>query len=120
MKRTTSILMYALFALTALYPAGTIIAAIFGNIGQTTVVKSVDSPNGTYCAQVINNDQGALGGDTVVEVYTNTATVSAWVFTLEKKPRTVYVGEWYEYETIRLCWEDDTRLFINGKEYSVK
>ena len=45
------------------------IALIFGNIGQNTVVQTVESPSGKYYAQVIDSDQGALGGDTLVDVY---------------------------------------------------
>lgn len=36
------------------------IALIFGNIGQNTVVQTVESPSGKYYAQVIDSDQGAL------------------------------------------------------------
>lgn len=92
-EKTILILTYVLFLLTILYPAGAIITTckivslvlsalmvlpigflsfivlIFGDIGQNTVVQTVDCPSGEYYAQVINSDQGALGGDTFVDVY---------------------------------------------------
>ena len=94
-------------------------ALIFGNIGQNTVVKSVASPNGGYYAQVIDSDQGALGGDTLVNVY-ETKEIHALVFKLFKKPQTVYYGEWGEFETMQIEWTDENCLVINSVEYEIK
>ena len=44
---------------------------IFGNMGEVTVVRSIESPGGTYYAEVVDDDQGALGGNTLVDVYQN-------------------------------------------------
>ena len=41
---------------------------LFGNIGETTVIRSIVSPGGTYYAEIIDDDQGALGGNTLVDV----------------------------------------------------
>ena len=72
---------------------------------ENTVVQTPESPDGEYVAQVIRSDQGALGGDTLVEVYP------------KEKPRQkqrVYVGEWGEYTAMEICWKTDTCLVING------
>lgn len=94
-------------------------AMIFGNIAQNTVVKTVASPNGAYYAEVIDSDQGALGGDTLVEVY-EAAGINALVFKISKKPQRVYVGDWGAFEGMEIYWKDDECLVINGAEYPIE
>ena len=90
----------------------------FGNLGQNTVVKSIDSPSGNFYAQVIDSDQGALGGDTVVNVYEKRG-IDAFIFKLEDKPQRVYLGEWGEYKSMRISWKNDKCLIINSVEYEI-
>jgi len=94
------------------------IALIFGNIGQNTVVQTVESPSGKYYAQVIDSDQGALGGDTLVDVYKKSG-INLILFKIEKKPQRVYFGEWGEYNTMQIYWKDDRCLVINSVEYII-
>lgn len=91
----------------------------FGNIGHNTVVKSVESPNGVYYAQVIDSDQGALGGDTLVDVYEN-KEINVLVFKLYKMPQHVYYGDWGEFENMEIHWKDDHCLVINSVEYEIE
>ncbi len=44
------------------------ISVVFGDIRKDTVVRSVDSPGGIYRAEIIDSSQGAMGGDTIVDV----------------------------------------------------
>lgn len=92
---------------------------IFGNIGQNTVVQSVESPNGAYYAEVIDSDQGALGGDTLVDVYENTE-INLLIFKVFKDPQRVYHGEWGEFENMDIYWKDDRCLVINSIEYNIE
>lgn len=92
----------------------------FGSMGQETVVRSLPSPTGKYHAQVISRDEGALGGSTRVEVYESSKSHHLVLFQLEKAPRQVYSGEWYEYETIAVSWEDDTTLRVNRGIYPME
>ena len=94
-------------------------ALIFGNIGQNTIVKTVESPNGKYYAQVIDSDQGALGGDTLVDVYEKNK-INAIFFKIEKKPQRVYFGDWGEFENMQIHWKDDNCLVINSVEYEIE
>ena len=93
-------------------------ALIIGNFGQNTVVKTVESPNGIYYAEVINSDQGALGGDTIVNVRRD-RTFNALFVTIEEKTKRVYLGEWGTYVDMDIYWKDDECLVINSKEYEV-
>lgn len=91
----------------------------FGNFVQNTVVKTVSSPSGKYYAQVIDSDQGALGGDTHVDVYQECG-INALLFRVEKNPRRVYFGDWGEYENMKIYWKDDNCLVINSVEYEME
>lgn len=89
------------------------------NIGQNTVVKTVESPSGKYYAQVIDSDQGALGGDTLVDVYEDYG-INILFFKVEKKPQRVYSGDWGEFENMQIDWKDDNYLVINSVEYEIQ
>lgn len=84
-------------------------ALLFENIGQNTVVRVLPSPDGTFEARVIDSDQGAMGGATIVEV-----EKKGW-----SKPKRIYTGPWGTYETMEIYWKDEDTLVINGKEYRV-
>ena len=104
-----------------LIPAGFLgfMMLLFGSIGQNTVVKTVASPSETYYAQVIDSDQGALGGDTLVDVYEH-KKLNAILFTIQKKPQRVYSGDWRAYENMQIYWSSDYCLVINGSENRIK
>ena len=91
----------------------------FGSIGQNTVIKNIGSPNGNFYAQVIDSDQGAFGGDTLVNVYEKRG-IDTFIFRLKDKPQRVYLGEWREYESMYISWKDDKCLVINSVEYEIK
>lgn len=95
------------------------IALIFGNIGQNTVVQTVESPSGKYYAQVIDSDQGALGGDTFVDVYEKSG-INTIIFKIEKKPQRVYSGDWGEFENMQIYWKNDGCLVINSAEHEIE
>lgn len=92
---------------------------IFGSIGQNTVVQTVESPSGKYCAQVIDSDQGALGGDTLLDVHEKSG-IDVFLFKIEKKPQRVYSGDWGEFNNMQIDWKDDDCLIINSTEYQIR
>ena len=91
---------------------------LFGDLAENTVVQSVPSPSGAYCAEVISSDQGALGGDTFVEVYKT--GVDAGFFRISGAPRRVYRGDWGAYRDLQLSWKNDHCLLINSAECPVE
>lgn len=91
----------------------------FGSIGQNTVVKSIDSPSGNLYVQIVDSDQGALGGGTIVDVYEK-REIDVGVFKLKDKPQRVYIGEWREYENMQISWKDDDCLVVNSAEYEIE
>lgn len=92
----------------------------FGDFVETTVAQTIYSPNENYKVQVIDSDQGALGGNTFVEVYDTRAVVDLWVIKVSKEPKRVYSGEWGESQNMQIFWEDNSTISINGELYSVK
>ncbi len=95
------------------------IAVTFGVIGQNTVVQTVKSPNGNYTAEVIDSDQGALGGDTIVNVHEK-SVIDFLIFKVEKKPQRVYLGPWGAFKDMQIYWKNDGCLVINSAEYEIK
>lgn len=93
--------------------------ATFGQIGCTEIVRTLPSPDGTYCAHLINSDQGALGGDTLVEVHDTRYSLDLFFFQVRRESRLVYLGEWGEFQTMDLSWKDDQTLMIDGTIYPV-
>lgn len=96
-----------------------VLLTAIGNAQVQHVVKSVDSPNGVYYAQIINSDQGNMGGDTIVKVYSHKG-LNAGLFKISKKPLVIYIGGEDEYKTMELVWINDERLLIDSKEYFIK
>ena len=95
--------------------AGIYFFMIFGQFGQDTIVRQETSPDESYTAVLIASDQGALGGDTLVNIEYNTTKIIGYG-RFEKR---LYTGDWGEFETMSLEWKDDHTLLINGKSYNI-
>ena len=96
------------------------ISLVFGDIGVTTVVRSVESPSGSYRASIIDDDQGALGGATLVTVARTGPVFNAGLFRMVPIEKEIYSGKWGAFETMELEWIDDGCLSINGRPYPVE
>lgn len=104
-----------------LIPLGflSLFAYVFGSFGYNTVVQAVDSPYGTYQARVISSDQGALGGNTFVDIYTVHGGIDLYFLQISPKPQRVYNGAWGEAESLSVIWRDEHTLLINGTACSI-
>lgn len=94
-----------------------ILVLVVGALKCNTVTKSVSSPQEKYTVEVIASDQGALGGNTFVEVQDNSQTIDVSVGRFSKPPVRVYAGKWGEFTDMRICWKSEDILVIDGKEY---
>lgn len=92
---------------------------ILGSIGSEEIVEKIESPSKKYYAELVNADQGALGGDTIVNVY-ETVGFENFMFTVKAFPKEVYRGDWYEWENLDMYWKNDTCLCINSQEIEVR
>lgn len=95
------------------------IQLIFGDLGLKTIVKSVVSPEKTYVAEVIDSDQGALGGNTHVDVWNKGKVIELYICKFSKSPVCVYTGDWGEFNDMQIAWKDEHTLVINSKEYCI-
>lgn len=85
------------------------------NVGEDTVVRRLPSPDASSWAEIIDNDQGGLGGNTFVEVCPRGLNGEYGV----RVARRIYEGNWGEFHDMALSWKDETCLEINGKEYPI-
>lgn len=88
------------------------------SFGINTVVGTLPSPKDSYYAEIVDSDQGALGGNTVVYVHKNDG-IDAFAFSITKTPQRIYMGEWKEYETMDIYWKNEHCLIINSEEYFI-
>lgn len=98
----------------SIYSVFIIIGAFFsmiGSFGAYTAINQQYSPNGNYRVVTIDSDQGALGGDTYVDVE------RIYLGIIKKDINTLYDGKWGEKP--KVLWVDDTTVNINGKEMNI-
>ncbi len=88
-------------------------------IGQNTVVQTLESPSGRYYAEVVDSDQGALGGDTLVRVHEK-REFNLLLIRIKNEPQLVYSGEWGEFKDMEIAWKDDHCILINSEEYEIE
>jgi len=96
-----------------------LLSSFFSGFSENTIVKTLESPNSIYRAEVINSDQGALGGSTFVDVYKN-ESFDFLLFEISKKPVRIYSGDFAEGETMSIYWKDDNHLVIKSFVYPIK
>ena len=89
-------------------------------IGYRAVMRSATSPERNYRAEIIDVNEGALGGATIVEVYDLRKQFDGILFLFQKEPQVVYYGDWGNFETMKLKWESEQVLLINGHPNKVE
>ena len=94
--------------------AGTYFSFAFSGITENTVIHRADSIDKKYYAEVVDVDEGALGGSTVVRVCAY-REVDLGFIKIGKVPERVYLGEWGEGESLKVIWTEEGKLQVNGK-----
>lgn len=87
----------------------------FGGIGQRRVVRQVPSPDGSLLAEIVEDDQGALGGATLVELCPR-GWDGKWGVRLSRQ---IWFGPWGEHDNLELRWKDAGCLVIQGRDYPI-
>ena len=119
--KTVRIVLGILYSLLLLYVSFLMfLLLMFSDFGENTVVKAGISPNNTYLAEIINADQGAMGGSTIVNVTRQNRDINILIGKLKKDPKRIYTGRWGEFYDMTLRWETDETLYINAQRYSVE
>ena len=92
----------------------------FGSIGRTTVVQKKISPDGKHIAYLIDVDQGALGGDTKIEI------VKKPVNLLFGRYTDYYYADWDNWAGVGVLseitfeWKDNDTLIYGNTEINVE
>lgn len=97
-----------------------LINCLFGDFGTDTVVQVEYSPDRKYKAEVVDSDQGALGGAVFVNICNTEPVIDLYFIKVSNKPHCVYSGRWGGYEGMELYWKDNHILSVNGSGYFVK
>ncbi len=97
----------------------TLLTYIFGEFALNTKVRTLYSPQNTYVAEIIDNDQGTLGGATFVNVTNESKHIRLLFCEFSKIPIRIYTGKWGEAGTIIIHWDDETTLAVNGIKYHI-
>lgn len=82
-----------------------------------TVIQRSISPKGTYLAEVVESDQGALGGAALVKVRKN-QILHLGFCTVQPTAKRVYMGAYGTADSLNLQWQEDDILRIDGKPYA--
>lgn len=95
-----------------------IVKLTVGDLSHNTVVQTVESPDKTYYAEVICSDQGAMGGNTFVDVY-ESKRFDLLLLTIEKEPQRVYSGSLDAYKDMDISWKSDHCLVVDDVQYDL-
>ncbi|MBE7043308.1 MAG: hypothetical protein E7399_07440 [Ruminococcaceae bacterium] len=94
------------------------ISLFFSDFGSNSVIDIIDSPGHTYQAWVISSDQGAFGGDTMVNVQNTKNKINFVTGTIIGQRKRIWTGDWGNKP--KLKWKDENTLLINGVAYNVE
>ena len=94
-------------------------SVVLSDFGSTRIMSSLLSPQGRYEAQLIDVDEGALGGSTIVDVREPDAVIDIGVASMEPVKR-IYRTGWGAFETMQISWKNEYTLLIDGHAYDVR
>jgi hypothetical protein len=80
------------------------------DFGLTEEIRTVPSPNSNYSLVVVNVNQGALGGNTLINVRRSYLGMVEW-------KRRIYIGRWGEQPNIE--WVGNYEISVNGEHRGI-
>jgi len=83
-----------------------------GEFGANTIIDSQYSSNKIYRVVTIDSDQGALGGDTYVDLE------KIYFGVIKRDLKTLYAGKWGEKPKVR--WIDNNTVNINDRNMNIQ
>lgn len=108
-----------LLVLLHLSIASALFSIITLKFDNSMVIRQVTSPEQSYTAVLTSVNQGVQGRYSLVDVVYDYASIDLGFGRFQKTAR-LYTGSGNEYTTIRMEWEDDRTLLINGEVYAVE
>jgi hypothetical protein len=83
---------------------------LLSDFGKTEEIRSVPSPNGSYSLVLEKVDQGALGGNTLINVKHSYFGMVEW-------KRRIYIGRWGEQPNLE--WVGNYEVSVNGEQRGI-
>jgi hypothetical protein len=83
---------------------------LLSDFGKTEEIRSVPSPNGSYSLVLEKVDQGALGGNTLINIKHSYFGMVEW-------KRRVYIGRWGEQPNLE--WVGNYEVSVNGEHRGI-
>jgi hypothetical protein len=83
---------------------------LLSDFGKTEEIRSVPSPNGSYSLVLEKVDQGALGGNTLINVKHSYFGMVEW-------KRRIYIGRWGEQPNLE--WVGNYEVSVNGEHRGI-
>lgn len=108
LRKAAGILIYSVFFTIGIL--GLLIK--FKQFGANIIIDQQYSPNKTYRTVTIDNDQGALGGNTFVDLE------KIYFGTIKRSVKTLYYGRWGEKP--KVLWLDENIVSIKGREMDIR
>jgi hypothetical protein len=83
---------------------------LLSDFGKTEEIRSVPSPNGSYSLVLEKVDQGALGGNTLINIKHSYFGMVEW-------KRRIYIGRWGEQPNLE--WVGNYEVSVNGEHRGI-
>ena len=93
---------------------------LLGDFGQTEMVGTIQSPDGTYVAETFNSNHGALGGASYAAVTKKKGNFPLLIGYISKRIPTISLGGWNSYQDTSLTWINDYTLKIGLGEFNFR
>ena len=106
----------ASIAVIVLYVYNLVYGSFFSDV---TVKKTVPSPDGNYVAEVVT-DASVLGDKTRVNVRRSEQLFGVVIGGFSEKAQLVYTGADYEVDTVKIIWENESTVLVNGNEFIIE
>jgi hypothetical protein len=76
----------------------------------TTSARPIYSPDRRHALLIVDTDEGALGGTTCVELYSDHGLHSDWI----------YQGQWRTVQTGDVRWANNTEVILSHRMYTAE
>lgn len=94
----------------------TLFFMLFGSIGSQDIAERAYAPGSMHYAEIIDRDEGALGGHTCVEAHWS-PSLDLLLIRYESVPENVYTGPWGAADTLTVTWADADTLLVQGEGF---
>ncbi|WP_055666077.1 DUF5412 family protein [Desnuesiella massiliensis] len=108
LRKAAGILIYSIFITIGIL--GLLIK--LEQFGSNTTIDQQYSSNKAYRTVTVDNDQGALGGNTLVDLE------KIYFGTIKRPVKTLYYGRWGEKP--KVLWLDENIVSIKGREMDIR